>query len=84
MDQTEFQPLLQADEILRADGVRVPKGFIEVFAVPLAEFGGTVVDEVERPRVSITRSIWRNSPTSPRAYKGTLTSVRTENPNSSG
>jgi hypothetical protein len=40
---------LETDHVLRADRVRSPQLFLEVFAVPSAELSRAVVNEVERP-----------------------------------
>jgi hypothetical protein len=48
MDETEFQTFLEPDDILRADRVRAPKGFVKVLSVPSAEFGGAVKYIIKR------------------------------------
>src|SRR5215213_6674847 len=47
MDEAKLQTFLEADGVLRADRVCLPERFVEVFAVPAAEFGGAVIDIVE-------------------------------------
>jgi hypothetical protein len=47
VDETKLQTFLKTDDVLSADRVRAPERFVEVFAIPAAEFSGTVVDEVE-------------------------------------
>src|ERR1700683_5167437 len=49
MNQAEFEPLLQANYVLCADGVRAPQRFVEIFPIPAPKFGGTVIDVVKRP-----------------------------------
>src|SRR5437016_5777444 len=49
MDEPEFQSLLQANNILRADGVGAPEYFIKIFAVPAPELCSAMIDVIERP-----------------------------------
>ena len=49
VDQPKPQTLLQADHVLRADGVGLPQPLVEVLAVPPAELSGAVIHIVERP-----------------------------------
>ena len=67
MDELEPVGDLQADDVLRAHGVGAPESLVEVLTVPASELGRAVVDVVEGPQRSKTRSICRNSPMSTRA-----------------
>jgi hypothetical protein len=47
VDETKLKPLLKTNHVFRADCIRAPEGFVEVFAVPATEFGGAVIDVFE-------------------------------------
>src|SRR4051794_5224537 len=47
MNQTKLQTLLKTNHVLRADRIRAPEGFVEVFAVPATKFGGAVIDVIK-------------------------------------
>src|SRR5215203_2299253 len=47
MYEAKLETFLESNDVLRADGIGAPEGFVEVFAVPTAEFGSAVIDVVE-------------------------------------
>src|SRR6185369_11273756 len=47
MDESKLQTLLESDDVLGSNRVRAPEGFVEVLAIPAAEFSGAVVDVIE-------------------------------------
>src|SRR6185369_17087417 len=47
MDESKLQTLLEPDDVLGSNRVRAPEGFVEVLAIPAAEFSGAVVDVIE-------------------------------------
>ena len=47
MDESKLQALLKPDDVLGSNRVRAPEGFVEVLAIPAAEFSGAVVDVIE-------------------------------------
>jgi hypothetical protein len=48
MYQSKLQSLLQSYDVFGADGIRAPKRFIKVFAVPATKLGSAVIDEIKR------------------------------------
>src|SRR5690349_8986280 len=48
MNQAKPQAFLQADDVLRADRVRLPQRFVKVFAIPTAKLCRAVIDIIER------------------------------------
>jgi hypothetical protein len=45
--EAKLQPLLKSDNVLRADRIRTPQSFVEVFPIPATKFGGTVIDVIK-------------------------------------